>query len=135
MPSVPEAADPRPSWSGLGPAARAFRVMHVAWGVAGLTTLGYIWWCALVRRRDRYLTASVAFLLVEGVALIVGRGNCPFGPMQRKLGDPVPMFELVLPPAAAKAAVPILTGITAGGLLALAARPPRARWLRPPRAP
>lgn len=36
--------------------------------------------------------------------MVIGGGNCPFGPLQRSLGDPVPMFELVLLPKAAKAA-------------------------------
>jgi len=44
----------------------------------------------LKRRRDRLLWACVSFLSLEGVALVVGRGNCPFGPLQRRLGDPVP---------------------------------------------
>jgi hypothetical protein len=44
-------------------------------------------------------------------------------PVQRRLGDPVPMFELVLPPRAAKAAVPVLAGVAiAGALLALGRR-------------
>ncbi len=47
------------------------------------------------------------------------------GPLQEKLGDPVPFFELVLPPRAAKAAVPILAAVTAGGILAVVLRPPR----------
>jgi len=63
-------------------------------------------------------------LLVEGVALVIGRGNCPFGPFQRRLGDPVPMFELFLPPRAAKAAVPVLTLVSLAGLAALF-----GRWL------
>ena len=55
---------------------------------------------------------------------MVGRGNCPFGPFQARLGDPVPLFELVLPPRAAKAAVPVLTVITLAGMVAVALRPP-----------
>src|SRR5687768_6580427 len=47
-------------------------------------------------RRDRALPRSIAFLGVEGIALVVGRGNCPLGLFQRDLGDPVPFFELVL---------------------------------------
>jgi hypothetical protein len=43
-------------------------------------------------------------------------------PLQRRLGDPVPMFELVLPPRAAKAAVPVLAGVALAGCL-LALRP------------
>ncbi len=67
----------------------------------------------------------MAFLSLEGMALVVGRGNCPFGPMQSRLGDPVPLFELVLPPRAAKAAIPLLVVVTAAGLLAVGIRGPR----------
>ncbi len=118
------------TWSSLGPAARAFRIAHAAWSVVGIGTLGYIWACALTRRRDRYLWGSVAFLSAEGVALIVGRGNCPLGPMQASLGDPVPLFELVLPPRAAKAAVPVLAAVSVAGILAVVLRRPRPTYAR-----
>jgi hypothetical protein len=118
------------TWSELGPGARAFRIAHVVWGIFGLAGLGYVWLCAVIRRRDRLLAASVAFLSLEGVALVVGRGNCPFGPMQRRIGDPVPMFELVLPPRAAKAAIPALVVVTLAGFLAVAARGREADRLR-----
>ncbi len=98
---------------------------HLVWGVLGMASLGCIWLRALQRRRDPLLAASVAFLSIEGVALVIGRGDCPFGPVQSRLGDPVPMFELLLPPRAAKAAIPILTGISLAGFLAVALRPPR----------
>jgi hypothetical protein len=70
------------------------------------------------------LGAAVIALTVQGVGVVVGGGNCPLGPLQRRLGDPVPLFELVLPPRAAKAAFPILAAMTVGGLIALLARPP-----------
>jgi hypothetical protein len=110
------------SWATLGPAARAFRVVHAAWSVAGLASLGYVWACVVTRRRDRLLGGSVAFLFLEGAALVVGRGNCPMGPAQTAWGDPVPFFELVLPPRAAKAAIPILAGASLVGLGALGLR-------------
>lgn len=80
-----------------------------------------------MRRWDRYLWASVVFLLVQGVFLLIGRGNCPFGPFQRRLGDPVPMFELVLPPRAAKAAIPVLLVVSVAGMVAAALRRPVSR--------
>ena len=103
-------------------AALAFRAAHAAFAVLQLSALGHVWICALTGRRDRALAASVGFLLVEGGALIVGRGNCPMGPFQRRLGDPVPLFELVLPPRAAKAAVPVLAVIAVAGIAALVIR-------------
>ena len=114
----------RPDWASLGLGARLFRVAHTVWSVFNLAALAHIWRCAVTRRRDRNLYSAVGLLLAEGGALMVGRGNCPFGPFQARLGDPVPLFELVLPPRAAKAAVPVLTVITLAGMVAVALRPP-----------
>jgi hypothetical protein len=111
-------------WATLSGPARAYRVFHASWSVMGLVSLGYIWVCAARRRRTRLLGASMAFLSIEGVGLLIGGGDCPMGPFQEKLSDPVPFFELVLPPRAAKAAVPILAGASVAGFLAVALRPP-----------
>ena len=113
------------TWDELPRGAKSFRIVHLVWGFFGMATLGYVWFCAVRRRRDPLLAASIAFLSIEGAALVVGRGNCPFGPVQSRLGDPVPMFELFLPPRAAKAAVPILAGVSLLGFVAVAVRPPR----------
>ena len=121
---VATTSEPGVGWQSLGIAARVFRLAHVGWGLVNLGALAYVWICAAVRRRDRPLAASVGLLAAEGVALLVGRGNCPFGPFQRRLGDPVPMFELVLSPRAAKAAIPVLTVVTLAGFAALVARGP-----------
>jgi hypothetical protein len=117
-------ADGRSREPGLGRAAAAYRVAHAAFAVVQLGSLGYVWGCALTGRRDRLLRAAVGLLGAEGAALIVGRGNCPLGPFQARLGDPVPLFELVLPPRAAKAAVPILSAVALAGLGALLILPP-----------
>ena len=114
------------SWTELPNRAKVFRAAHVVFGIANIAGLGYVWLSALRRTRDRWLAASVALLVSEGIALVIGRGNCPFGPFQRSLGDPVSMFELILPPKAAKAAVPILTVVSLAGLSAVLLRRPRA---------
>jgi hypothetical protein len=62
-------------------------------------------------------------LSMQGVGMVIGRGNCPLGPLQRRLGDPRPLFELILPRRAAKAVFPVLLAVTLGGVLALALRP------------
>jgi hypothetical protein len=82
-------------------------------------------------RRDRRLWACAAFLVAEGAGLAVGRGDCPMGGIQERWGDPVPFFELVLPPRAAKAAVPVLAGVSVAGLVGLVVRRP---GLLPPKA-
>lgn len=126
MTTVPETPR-RVSWSDLGRGARLFRIAHGVWGALNLAGLAWIWRSVVVRRRDRVAYASAALLGAEGVALVIGRGNCPFGPFQSRLGDPVPMFEWLLPPRAAKAAIPVLAAISVAALAGLVLRPPRAR--------
>jgi hypothetical protein len=111
-------------WATLGTRARAWRAVHAIWSIGQLTGLGYIWGCALTGRRNARLWSFVALLLAEGAALLVGRGNCPMGGLQARWGDPVPFFELVLPPRAAKAAVPVLAIVSIAGLAALVLRRP-----------
>jgi len=103
----------------------SFRTFHAAIAVEQLLAIAYVWWCALSGRRDRLLRIAVVTLIGEGVLVIANRGDCPLGPLQDRLGDPVPLFELVLSPRAAKRAVPTLGPITAAGLVLLAVRGPR----------
>ena len=125
--SVPASASTRETeWRSLPLPALAFRLAHLAWGGLELGALAHVWWCALRRSRSRYLPISMAFLVAQGAALVAGRGNCPMGPFQRALGDPVPMFELVLPPRAAKAAIPALAGVALAGIAAAVIRRPRS---------
>jgi hypothetical protein len=112
-------------WSELDRSARAFRIGHAAIALVELSCLGYVWRCAITRHRDRLLAASMIVLTAQGLGLVIGRGNCPLGPLQGRLGDPVPLFELVLPPRAAKAAIPTLAALTLIGVLALVWRRPR----------
>jgi hypothetical protein len=111
-------------WATLGGRARAWRVVHACWSVAQLACLAYIWASAVTGRRSPRLWAGVGFLVVEGGALLIGGGDCPVGPLQAEWGDPVPFFELVLPPRAAKAAVPVLAAVSLTGIAALVLRPP-----------
>ena len=106
----------------LSPVAIAFRTVHTAIAVWFLGSIAYVWWCALSGRRDALLRVAAGSLVVEGVAVSANHGDCPLGPLQDRFGDPVPLFELVLSPRAAKLAVPTLGGVTSAGLLLLAAR-------------
>ena len=109
----------------LSPAARAFRAGHGAIAVAFLGAIVHVWWCALTGRRDRWLRLAVVTLVAEGAFVTANNGDCPLGPLQERLGDPVPLFELVLSPSAARRAVPVLGLVTAAGLMLLVVRSPR----------
>jgi hypothetical protein len=108
----------------LGRGAKALRGAHAALAVVELVGLGYVWVCAVTGRRDRLLAASVGLLSGQGAALVVGNGDCPLGPLQERCGDPTPLFRLILPPRAAKAAVPLLAAVALGGAITVAARRP-----------
>jgi len=89
-----------------------------------MASLSYIWLSAVRRRRDRWLAVSIGFLSIEGAGLLVSGGDCPAGGLQREWGDPEPFFELLLPPRAARAAVPILAGASVLGVAAVMLRRP-----------
>jgi hypothetical protein len=112
-----------PSWAALPSQAKAWRLAHGTWAIAQLASLGYLWASAVTGRRDRWVWASVGFLLIEGGALIVGGGDCPVGPLQERWGDPTPFFELLLPPRVAKAAIPALAIVAVAGIAAIALIP------------
>jgi hypothetical protein len=46
------------------------------------------------------------------------------GASQAEWGDPVPFFELLLPPRAAKAAIPVLASVSGLGVACLVLRSP-----------
>jgi hypothetical protein len=109
----------------LSRGAMSFRVFHAAIAVEQLLAIAYVWWCALSGRRGRLLHMAAASLIGEGVLVSANRGDCPLGGLQERLGDPIPLFELVLSPRAAKRAVPTLGAITVAGLVLLVVRGPR----------
>jgi hypothetical protein len=109
----------------LSPAALAFRALHAAIAVGFLAAIGYVWFCVLSGRRGRALNLASAALIAEGAVVAANHGDCPLGPLQDRLHDPVPLFELVLSPRAAKRAIPVLGAVAAAGIV-LAQRAPRS---------
>jgi hypothetical protein len=106
----------------LTPAILAWRAGHAVIALVFTSSIAYVWWCALTGRRGRFLRPAVVALVGEGTLVIGNRGDCPLGGLGERIGDPVPLFELVLPPRAAKRAIPVFGGITVAGVVLLAAR-------------
>ncbi len=95
--------------------AQVFRLVHASIAGAFLSAIAYVWWCGLTGRRSRTLTVAIASLAGEGILVAANGGDCPLGPLQNRLDDPTPLFELVLSPRAAKAAVPVLGTVAGAG--------------------
>ena len=105
----------------ITPAVIAWRSMHGLIAAGFLASIGYVWWCALTGRRGRLLRPAIAALAGEGILVVTKGGDCPLGPLGDRIGDQVPLFELVLSPVARRA-VPTLGAVSALGIGVLAAR-------------
>jgi hypothetical protein len=97
-------------------------VVHGGIAAGFLGAIAYVWWCALTGRRDHGLNGAVAALVAEGAVVAANHGDCPLGPLQERAGDPVPLFELVLSPNAARRAIPILGVVAATGIALVTVR-------------
>jgi hypothetical protein len=109
----------------LGPTSRivlASRVAHGLISLLFLSCIAVVYLGAWRSKADAVTILALAALCVEGVLVLLSRGNCPLGPALRRLGDETPFFELFLPPRAAKLAVPVLAAVSVLGAVLLAAR-------------
>ncbi len=104
----------------------AVRVLHSAFAVFFLSCLGYVYWAAFARRRNRRLAVAAVALVGEGAVVAANGGNCPLGPIHLRYGDERTFFGLFLPPRLARGAVPFFAAVTVLGFLLAAARPPEA---------
>jgi hypothetical protein len=114
-----------PPGAALRPAVLVWRAAHGVIAVGFLASIAYVWWCALTGRRGPWLRRAIAALAGEAVLVATNHGDCPLGPVGDRVGDAVPLFELVLSPRAARRAIPALGLFTAAGIGLLAARRPR----------
>jgi hypothetical protein len=98
------------------------RLVHGLISLLFLACIALIYAAAWQGRAGVLTLVAIGALTLEGMLVALSRGNCPLGPVFRRLGDEKPFFELLLPPRAAKAAVPVLGAVTVVGLVLLVAR-------------
>ena len=118
----------------LSGAVLAWRSGHALIAIAFLASIGFVWVCAISGRRGPVLRLAVGLLAAEGAVVVANHGDCPLAGVGDRIGDPVPLFELVLTPRAARVAIPVLGGVTALGMALLAARSSAPARGQPPAA-
>jgi hypothetical protein len=99
-------AKSQPRWPST--AVLAWRAAHGLVALGFLAAIVEVWRAALTGRPSRVLRPAALALAAEGAVVAANRGDCPLGPLGERIGDEVPLFELVLHPRAARAAVPVL---------------------------
>ena len=100
----------------------ASRVAHGLVSAVFLVCIALVYVGAWRGEAGTITLVAVAALVTEGALVVLSGGNCPLGPALRRLGDDTPFFELLLPPRAAKLAIPVLAAVTTLGIVLLAAR-------------
>ena len=92
--------------TGAGSAHRSMivflRIIHGLIAVALIASVGAIYYAAVTKTHGTWLYVALGALLVEGIVVILNKGNCPFGYVSRRFGDSKPFFELLLPPRIAR---------------------------------
>ncbi len=89
------------------------RLAHGLFAAYFIACIGVLLYSDVTGRMGVPLIVAVVSLALEGFAVfILNKGDCPLIHIQRKIGDEVPFFELIFPPAMAKRAIPVFAGLT-----------------------
>lgn len=89
------------------------RILHGIVALYFITCLIYVYSCIFSHITRVYLPIAVTSMSLEGIfVFILNKGNCPLIHIQRKIGDNIPFFNLVLPNKLAKQAIPIFSVLT-----------------------
>lgn len=96
------------------------RIIHSFFAFFFISCIIYIYYSAYIKQMSLWVVLAIFVLALEGfLVFIVNKGDCPLAPLQYKLGDNTPFFNLFLPAEMAKKAVPFFTLVTIVGIVLL----------------
>lgn len=95
------------------------RTIHGLLSAFFLACIAFVYYAAIADVDSPLVIAAAGALVLEGAVVVLNGGDCPLGGIHRRYGDEKAFFELVLPPRAAKLAVPVLGTVTALGIALL----------------
>jgi len=95
------------------------RLIHGFVAIFFLTCVGMVYYSGITGRVGLASYLAVLALLVEGIVVLLNKGNCPMGMIHRRVGDPKTLLELFLPPRLAKKGIPFAAFVAFIGFLLL----------------
>ncbi len=95
------------------------RAVHGLLSAFFLSCIAFVYYAAIADVDSPLAFAAAGALVLEGAVVVLNGGDCPLGIVHRRYGDEKAFFELLLPPRAAKLAVPVLGAVTALGIALL----------------
>lgn len=78
------------------------RTVHGLIAVVMIASVVAIYYAAFTKTHGLWLYLAAGALSLEGLAIAMNKGNCPFGHVSQRFGDNKPFFELFLPHRIAK---------------------------------
>ncbi len=99
------------------------RMLHGIFTAYFIACLIALYVSAFTKHVTTITAIAIASLAIEGFFVyVLNQGNCPLIHIQKKIGDPVPFFSLLMPAPLAKRAMPTFAVLTLFGALILAMR-------------
>ena len=95
------------------------RTIHGLLSAFFLACIAFVYYAAIADVNSPLAFAAAGALVLEGAVVALNGGDCPLGGIHRRYGDEKAFFELLMPPKAAKLAVPVLGTVTALGIALL----------------
>ena len=95
------------------------RAIHSLLATILISSIMLLFYFALTDTFVVWTYLAVGALILEGVAVLINRGNCPLTPWHRKFGDEKGFFNLILPASWTPHASPVLSVIAAIGFVLL----------------
>lgn len=98
---------------------RFFHFLIVSYLIFGI---GYIYYSAFIQQINLLSRIFIISLIIEGALIYINRGDCVLIYIQKRVGDDVPFFDLILPKKYATHAVKFFAILTLIGLFLLVLR-------------
>ena len=95
------------------------RLIHGLIALIFFTAIGVIYFSAISKTYNLWLYLALVALVIEGMAVRLNKGDCPFLFFARKYGDDKTFLELFLPKNVAKQMFRVFTIVISIGCLLL----------------